>query len=645
MNKLGSAIVSSGVAGLPDLHLMFGSDDSQIATLLYVPESSRPALSLDVLRVDRLSRSPLDLDAVLSSWREGFTRYAGGVDVELDVPRRSETEILAHAHFRSHPMFAANDTMIRYVRADEGDYPLQFIRKFDALTPDEARQRMAFLDSAALAPEAFSAASRQYTDFAVAAQTRSDQIYQLMQRGELATLAQRTFAEYIVILEGASPFHHPEICALLAVAAGRNALAEGRIDDLEIAVKYVRLALMTMLDAGPTGPFRNVYRRAISDLANLLMYMYSSARAENVVSAARLYALAAKLSWPSHPEEALAAEVMLAVASLVRQPDSQAPLESALPPMARRALQHKQGTIDSAELLLGYVRRTAYVARRKDLRLFNDACLAADLMQVLVERGGSEGILDFQESTSWLLEAFQAQLNAQLGLHGWTQKDLDEGTTAFAARYRKDTPPLSLVYLRPLAAARRIWLRNRFGPYYRPLLATMRYVSEEITLEAALHIAFAARFGTQALGGPIDMFGMGRATAFGKQRSYLAAWQEAVRPMIAHADVLAVLLDESDGLLWELSEVANQRAFTKLILIVPPGERAPRRRALSPAGAQRLRDIGFDLPTGPDAEGFLLLDASGRVETQLEFEALWSGQLLEAVLDRVQRGGPEPIDA
>jgi hypothetical protein len=317
------------------------------------------------------------------------------------------------------------------------------------------------------------------------------------------------------------------------------------------------------------------------------------------------------------------------------EPGSESPLDAGLHDTTRRDLLRDRNAITLSNVLIEYARRMAYIAHRTDRSLFKDVCLAADLAQLLVERACVAEGLTFDEAVGSLIDAFKYQLQAQQRLYGYRQEDLDKGERAFAARFRQ--PELTLVYLRPLATSRRIYLPNSFGPAYEDLLATLTPIPPVLTLEGALHLAFMKVFRTEALGGPIDLLGMARPTAiFDSHATGLRAWQEAASLMIKFAAVVLVLLGESEGLLWEMSEIARQDAFAKLVLVTPPGRTVGHPQSSAVNGAQRMRELGFQMPSDLTRPGFLLFGPSGAVERTLGFDALWSGELLTVVSDRAR---------
>lgn len=415
---------------------------------------------------------------------------------------------------------------------------------------------------------------------------------------------------------------------------GRRVLDDGLIDYLDRAVVYLRHAIVTFYD-GREDPFlEKVLYDTIGDLAEVLMLTHSPARADNLANAVELYRIAAHRWRPTQPDSALTAEVMAVLGSVLTDPDSETPLDADLTDLTRRDLRDTEKMATVVESLLGYAERLAYIARRTERSVYKDACLAADLVQVLVERAAADGHINLEKVLEFLTLAFDTQLGMQRGYYGLAEQKRDAGVRAFANRFpRTDTMP-TLVFLRPLGTSRRIHVDNAFGPYYRDLFAALGPAPQELTLEGALHLAFMMRFRTEALGGPIDMLGMARSTALFKfQGSALEAWQEAVALMIASAAVVVVLLEDSAGLLWEMSEIARQRARGKVIVVVLPSRR-PDCGESNGSSFEQVRALGFALPAKIMDDSFLLLNSSGAVDQKLDFAALWNGELLTAALTK-----------
>jgi hypothetical protein len=439
-------------------------------------------------------------------------------------------------------------------------------------------------------------------------------------------------AELAAMLDQASPFHHPEAWAVTARYLARRTLDEGRIETFATLVEHLRLALLTLNDARSDRVFERMFYACAGELAETLMYMHTRKRRQHVADAVTLYRMVSADALPHEAERARAADVMSVLGSAIaRGPDAELSIGELSEP-TRRALASHPNAATLGDLLLDYAIRMSHVARRTDPALFDDALLAADLAQLLVESACVAGGPTFNQIVPTLTRAFRYQLQAQQSAYGYTQERLDEGARRFAALFRRqDVAPPSLVFLRPLATSRRIRLRSAFGPAYADQLAALSDLPSVLTLESALHVAFMRTFHTEALGGPIDLLGMARPTALYESREPgLRAWHDVAALMIEHAAVVLVLLGQTGGLRWEMSELARQGAFGKLVLVTPPAE-------VDDSVAdfvRRMGELGLRLPADVTTPGFRLFDTSGEVRATLPFAALWSGELLAAVSAR-----------
>jgi hypothetical protein len=206
-----------------------------------------------------------------------------------------------------------------------------------------------------------------------------------------------------------------------------------------------------------------------------------------------------------------------------------------------------------------------------------------------------------------------------------TQKDLDRANK----RELPSTRPL-LFYLRPLGTARRELLPNRLPAYLKTTYGR-QILPDSISIEAALQTALVSSFTTQALGGPIDIFGMARGTVMGGGAD---SWKGMAEINMQQAALICVLPGDSEGLAWELEEILRQSAASKTVFILPPKETegAP---PMSPAAYARLGAIGYALPIGLEP-GFVLLAANGSFDRLIPFDWLWDGRLDAELRSKVQ---------
>jgi len=626
-------IIASPAPGLPEFHLIAAARTPVAESLMYVPFSDAPALSRDMLRVDRLPRSHKPLAAILQDW---LTRYAQLFNVSGLLYRAeltTESEFLVSAGFTEHPFVGAHNTQLRYLRRDDADYSMEFIRRLDPLPMEDVAGRFAFLCNWNPFAPSYGAWTANFTPFAAAANTQSEWNTALMvdpqSRSRLMSIPLRELGKALV---KASPFHNAEMWANLARFYGRSVVDNGLIDDFDRAAACLKTAVLILHDARAEPFLHRLLFDVAENLADLLMYIDGAARAEQVTRAVQLYRTLTSVWTQADPKRAMNADVMAAFGSVVLEPDSLMPFAARLSPPGRAALLMQDRALETFDFLIGYANRLAYIARRKGRLLFSDACLAADIAQVVAEQiyvaGG-----EFNERVGLIVQAFQIQLDSQLGLWGLTQQDLDRTAKAFRARFRRSEEEMPrLLFLRPLATSRRIRLENRLGPYYDDVRSPL--LPETLTLESALHNAFLKHFNTEALGGPIDLFGMARATALGAFDSGMESWQSAISLSMQHAQIVIAVFDEREALYWEMSELARLRAFGKLIFVMPPVAGGKGDAGYSPGAVSRLQDLGLKLPEAVPASGFMLFEESGKVEKNLPFDSLWSGELPESIRKR-----------
>ena len=232
-----------------------------------------------------------------------------------------------------------------------------------------------------------------------------------------------------------------------------------------------------------------------------------------------------------------------------------------------------------------------------------------------MERATVLGSLDFDAYLKESVQVAQWQIAAQLALFGLTQENLSR------ANSRKLPARPLLFYLRPLGTARRELMPNRFPARFKTTYGR-QILPDTISIEAALQAALVSSFQTQALGGPIDIFGMGRGTVLARDAD---GWKGMAKINMEHAAWICVLPGDSEGLAWELEEILRQGAASRTIFILPPKETigAP---PMWPAAHERLGAIGFTLPKELEP-GFVLLAANGGFDRRMPFDWLWDGRL------------------
>ena len=630
-------VITSPVTALPDLHLLAVENSPEVHSLLYVPIGGAPALARDVFRIDRLPRTSAPLDAILENWLTQYrTAFDPGGVAHRVVVRRAD-EFIVDAGFVDHPLLGQHRQQLRFVRGARHDYGIELIHKDDPLAEPDVAERIAFLgtvDAAGLSAERVPT----LTPFAAAAHDRSARLHALMLQaadardtrgGPHAELQSMPGPELGALLVGASPFHRSEVWANIARFYGRNVVIDGLIDEFDTAAACLRAAVWILHDRRAEPFLHRLLYDVAENLADVLMLTYGDARRSNIARAAGIYRTLPDGWGSNEAARAFRADILSGFGMVLQDPDATTPFMARLTAKAQTSMRAPAIADAAFDHLMEYSSRVSYIARRKNRALFGDACLAADVAQMLAERAyGSEP--NQTADVARTAQAFQAQLECQLGLWGMTQADLDRAAGAFRARFRRAPESRAqLVLLRPLATSRRLKIANRFEPYYEEVLSPI--VPDTLTIESVLHLAFMKHFDTHALGGPIDIFGMARSTALGTFAGGLESWRTAAHGLIRASSLVLALFDETEALQWEMEELSRQHAFGKTIFVVPPST-APTGTVLYPQAAmRRLRAVGFQFPDDVHEPGFVVFAGSGAVARRLPFDALWSGELLDTV--------------
>jgi hypothetical protein len=629
MSRILSEIITNPFCEGTDFHLAVADRGPGAESFVFIPRSEAPGLTIDIIRLDFLPRQFPRLQDLFEIVKTRLIAYAGPERAHCELVSGSPTEIVFRSGFTGHPLAGGQDTVGRLTDLGRSIRSLQAIRKIDPLTSDELDARLTYVtdletvDIAALRrhPQSATEFIRNCLDGSrrlVAATTakRGDE------RKDPASL------EDLVI--HASPLHETVHWAVLAKFVAADLLERGKLESFDIARRMLGLAVLNLDDARRGGRgelfLRQQIRDALDPLAELLLYDGKGDRAAHVRRAADIWRLCASWDIEGAPDRAGQSEAMAAFAESIAQMSRNPPWDAGLG-RAAAALHRKEAVEGMVAKIYGVCSRMAYVARRLggDRMLLLAACLGADLTQLLIERATVLGALDFDTYTKESIQSAQWQIDAQLALFGMTREDLGRTNQ----RQLPSTRPL-LFYLRPLGTARRELMPNRFPDRFKTTYGR-QILPDTISIEAALQVALVSSFKTEALGGPIDIFGMGRGTVLGGGAD---GWKAMAKINIEHAALIAVLPGDSEGLSWELAEILRQGAASRTIFILSP-EEAIGAPPMSPSAHERLRAIGFALPMELEP-GFVLLAANGSFDRRIPFDWLWDGRLEAELRSRVQ---------
>jgi hypothetical protein len=176
------------------------------------------------------------------------------------------------------------------------------------------------------------------------------------------------------------------------------------------------------------------------------------------------------------------------------------------------------------------------------------------------------------------------------------------------------------LYLRPLATAGEVLLRNRFDA----ARFAVRFETEpdRISLESALYRALGPSYSFQSIGGRADGLGMTRAWIVGGE-----GWADIVDEMLPRARLIVMVPSRSDGVRWEIERLIGLDALPRTLFCFPPEDGGEEVAALVDGARLLLADLGVGVPDhDPDGLWFRS-DADGNVIDVIPFDALWDGTL------------------
>ena len=613
MSQISGGIIPDPFSDGADFHLAIAGARAGTESFLFIPRSDLPGLTLDIIRLDLMPRQR-GLRDLFETIGTGLIAYAGLERAHCELVSSSPTDIVFRSGFTDHPLAGTQTTVGRLTDLGGSISSLQAIRKIEPLAPRELDARIAFVSGLQAIDLAALRSHTKPTEFIANCQDASRRLVAAAN----AKSADVDAMEKLVVQ--ASPLHETIHWAVAARLVAADLLARGKLESFGAARRMLGLAVLNLDDARSGAGddfFRQQIRAALDPLAELLLCDIEGDRAAHVRRAGQIWRLC--LSWDneSAPDRAGQSEVMAAFAESIAQMNRNPRLDAGLGAAAGAALQRKDAVESIVEGLYAMCRRMTYAARRlgAERTLLLASCLGADLAQLLVERAAVLGSLDFDTYVKQTIQAAQWQIAAQLALFGLTQDDLSRANTR-----KLPTRPL-LFYLRPLGTARRELMPNRFPASFKTTYGR-QLLPDTISIEAALQAALVSSFQTQALGGPIDIFGMGRGTVLARDAD---GWKGMAKINMEHAAWICVLPGDSEGLAWELGEILRQGAASRTIFILPPKETigAP---PMSPAAHARLGAIGFTLPKDLEP-GFVFVGPDGGFDRRLPFEWLWDGRL------------------
>jgi len=613
-----------------DFHLLSVSEAPGAWSFIYMPCAHDPGLSIDSIRVDRLAPGTQPLASVVEGIRGRYVGFARPRPLAFSLVESAPADVLFGLGFEGHPLLGAHQSWVRYRRTASEDVVVQVIRKLDPLDDDETAARIRFLKDATATGKR---TPPVYHDDAVRAQRASAELIALsdtMLRERRMTTSSEALAQ---LLARASPLDASFQWWNLARLMGRSVLANGEVDRFAAIVRHLALAIVGLNDMQGEAVPQGMLFDAAMVLGEILSYLGTFEDTTPLVRAARLMDEAARHWRGRDAARALEAEVLGTLVGAIADGSGQALLARRFDAPPGPQLD-QPGRIEAAvDVLMSFSARATHVGRRGTPALYRSASLAADLAQVLWERRIERSDRIGTEALARLSQINDAQVQTQMLLHGVRQEDLDTVVRLMPAVFgQRTTQRASLVFLRSLASARRHRLDNRFPWRDQVPIPGVRDALAGVSIESALNLALAHSFAAATIGGPADVFGMGRGSVVNAGDVVGAAWRQFAAIAIGHSDIIMVLVGESNGLLWELSEIVRQRACEKMVLVVAPAEAGD---SPPPAALPLLRQAGYGLPDSALEPGFLFFDSDGALASRMPFESLWDGTLHQQLVARV----------
>lgn len=629
MWQIGDPLISNPLGDGVDFHLLFESQAPGASSFLYVPCTTDPGLALDSIRVDRIAPSSQALPAIVEDIRQRHVQFAAPRPLQLSLVDSSPADALFALALEGHPLIGSYQSWVRFRRTATADIAVQIIRKL--ILPDDDAARTRFLrehppvdggmvrvtyDPAALRTQESSAAL--------------EAIFQEVMRSRRLNLTTEELARH---LARASSLLRPHEWWTLARMMGHRILEEGETDWFEPAVRYLELAILARNDLG-IPPAADMFFDTVVTLAEILAYLPAGGTPEPLRRAGGLLEAAAGY-WQSaggaDPGKARVAGILRVLVTAILEGCEQP--ASLLPERAEGWPDVPDGPEAAVDALMSYGARAVYAGHRGAPELYRRGAFAVDVAQVLWERGISRGRSLGPDEMGRLTVINSAQVRTQMLVHGVTQQDLDDTARLMPEVFGEErSNRMPLVFLRSLGTARRTMMDNRFRWRDRVPVPSTREALKRISIEAALHLALVRFFDSSSLGGPADLFGMQRGVLLKAKDDSGTAWRGYAELMIRYAGVIVVLYGESEGLVWELSEIVRQRACARMVLVIAPAQ--PDAPVATPAG-QPLQRAGYVVSGATLEPGFLFFGPSGIFESRMDFESLWNGALASALLARI----------
>ena len=191
--------------------------------------------------------------------------------------------------------------------------------------------------------------------------------------------------------------------------------------------------------------------------------------------------------------------------------------------------------------------------------------------------------------------------------------------------------PFTGMYLRSFRQMRRLRVPNRFVPDGSRIIP-YPFEPRLLTLEAALHRSLMRAVSIFGVAGPRDAMGMGRAHRMHlRSVSKVSDWRSGVTEFLAFVQFVVYVPDDTESLIWELSEIHNSGMTPHCVFVMIPESIDERSKSTWTMFRQLDAPHCAHLPTF-DPKGALVWLDNSLSATVLPFDALYDRRLSDLVL-------------
>jgi tetratricopeptide (TPR) repeat protein len=180
-----------------------------------------------------------------------------------------------------------------------------------------------------------------------------------------------------------------------------------------------------------------------------------------------------------------------------------------------------------------------------------------------------------------------------------------------------------LLFLRPMMTSRNLVLENRFRESQAVALK-LEAEPTVIPLESALYRALKENLSFQTIGGAPEGLGAGRIYSVGGE-----GWQDLAASMLAEADVILMLPNDSPGVRWEVEKIFAIHALAKVVFAMPPASSRMDVGTMWGAAVLMMQSYGLGMPPFRDDGLIFRLGEDGQVVESFPFDVVWNNTLFE----------------